>query len=98
MAGKLSSSSSGIQGGPAVASATITTNTRAKTAGGYIGLATDTVLFPTGTGVWMLGNQRVKINGIPTVGASSAGTFSQPAPPVSAPMLVVNGDPRSDGM
>jgi hypothetical protein len=99
MAGKLSSSSSGIQGGPGVASATITTNTRAKTSAGYIGLITDMVVFPTGTGVWMLGNQRVKINGIPTVGASSAGTFTQTNPvPLSTPMMVVNGDPRSDGM
>lgn len=99
MAGKLSSSSSGIQGGPVLASATVTTNTRVKTPGGYIGLVTDMVLFPTGTGVWMVGNQRVKINGIPTVGASSAGTFTPTnllEPP--APMLVVNGDPRSDGM
>lgn len=99
MAGKLSSPSSGIQGGPDRASASITTNTRVKTSGGYVGLVTDVVLFPSGTGVWMVGNQRVKINGIPTVGASSAGTFTptqQPAP--SVPMMVVNGDPRSDGM
>jgi hypothetical protein len=98
MAGKLSSGSSGIQGGPDRGSATITTNTRVKTSGGYVGLITDVVLFPGGTGAWMLGNQRVKINGIPTVGASSAGTFTPPLPELPAPMLVVDGDPRSDGM
>jgi hypothetical protein len=94
MAGKLSSSSSGIQGGPVLASATVTTNTRVKTPGGYIGLVTDMVLFPTGTGVWMVGNQRVKINGIPTVGTFTPANLLEPP----APMLVVNGDPRSDGM
>lgn len=98
MAGKLSSPSSGIQGGPDRASTSITTNSRVKTAGGYIGLVTDVVLFPGGTGVWLVGNQRVKINGVPTVGASSAGTYTPNAPGPSLPMLVVNGDPRSDGM
>ena len=98
MAGKLSSHSSGIQAGPIVASSSVTTNFRVKTAAGYVGLITDVVLFPSGTGVWMVGNQRVKINNIPTVGASSAGTFTPSGPGSPLPMLVVNGDPRCSGM
>jgi hypothetical protein len=98
MAGKLSTRSSGIQAGPNLGTASITINTRAKTAAGYVGLVTDVVLFPSGTGVWMVGNQRVKVNNIPTVGASATGTFTPSGPGSPLPMLVVNGDPRSSGM
>lgn len=99
MAGKISSFSSGIQGGPERGTSSLTTNTRVKTTTGHVGLITDVVLFGGGTGAWFLSNQRVRVNGAPTIGASSVGVYTptQPGPP-PATMVVADADARGKGM
>jgi len=98
MAGKISSFSNGIDGGGSRATAVLTTNTRVKTARGFVGLVTDAVTFPDGTGMWFLPNQRVLINGVPTIGSSSAGIYVPPSPEPPVTMMVVEGDPKTDAM
>lgn len=100
MAGKLSTSANGIDAGGSRATAVITTNTRVRTSRGFVGLVSDVVTFADGTGVWLMPNQRVRINNVPTIGASSVGlyTATPPSPKLPAPMMVVDGDPRVEGM
>lgn len=99
MAGKISSFPSGVQshdGKRGVAS--ISTNSRARTTRGFIGLVTDTVLYPGGTGMWFMPNQRVRVNNIPTLGSSSVGISTTAQPNSVGTMLVVEGDGRNDAM
>jgi hypothetical protein len=97
MAGKLLSSPTGVQAHlPLRGTSSITTNTRVRTSLGYVGLVTDTVVFSGGTGMWFLSNQRVRVNNMPTIGASSVGisVIGQS----QGTMTVVQGDSRIEGM
>lgn len=99
MAGKISSFPAGVQshdGSRGVS--TITTNSRARTTRGFIGLVTDTVIFATGTGVWFMPNQRVRVNNIPMIGNSSIGISTSTVPPITGTMIVVEGDGRGSAM
>lgn len=99
MAGKASSFASGLQGADgARASTVITTNTRVKTTRGYVGLASDSVVFPATTGKWLLANQRVRVNNIPTVSASAVGVYPHPIQASSGAMLAVETDRCVDAM
>lgn len=99
MAGKVSSFASGIQGADgARATAVISTNTRVKTTRGYMGLITDSVVFPDTTGLYFLANQRVRVNNMPTISASAVGVYPHPIPGSSGAMLVVEADGRVDAM
>ncbi|PRP92667.1 hypothetical protein [Enhygromyxa salina] len=98
MAGKISSFASGLQGADGARAATvISTNTRVQTTRGFIGLVTDSVIFPATTGVWFLSNQRVTVNNTPTIGAS-VGVYPHPVPGSSGAMLGVESDSRVDAM
>jgi hypothetical protein len=97
MAGKISSFASGTQSHiGARASATISTNTRVRTTRGFVGLVTDAVIFPAGTGLWFLPNQRVRVNNMPTLGSATG--ISVNADQSVGTMMVVEGDVRVDGM
>lgn len=99
MAGNLSSSPTGVQSHVTTRGTTsITTNTRVRTTQGYVGLVTDTVLFPTGTGTWILSNQRVRVNNMPTLGKSSIGISTDSGMVPTGTMTVVQGDSRTKGM
>lgn len=99
MAGKISSFSSGVQSHDGLrASTRISTNTRARTTRGYIGLVTDAIVFPGGTGVWFMPNQRVRVNNMPTISSSSVGVSTDTESGVTGTMIVVEGDGRGDAM
>jgi len=99
MAGKISSFTTGVQSHDALrASARISTNTRARTARGFIGLVTDAIVFPGGTGLWFMPNQRVRVNNVPTISSSSVGISTDTETGVSGTMTVVQGDGRGDAM
>jgi hypothetical protein len=85
-----------MAGGPAAAF--VTTNSRAKSQAGFLGLQTDIVQFagPMVTGTWITAAARVKVNQVPVVLQSSSGTAVSPAP-ASAPMSVSTGDARVMG-
>lgn len=98
MASKLVSFPSGIQSGATggIGSAVVSTNQRARTAMGPLGLSTDVVIFAGGTGTWLFTNQRVRVSGTPTVSTTSVGQaveFQQ-----AGPMTVIMGDPRVAGI
>jgi hypothetical protein len=73
----------------------VTANTRVKAATGPLGLVTDVMTFggPLVTGAWVMGNTRVKVNGIPTVGMGSTG-IATGAAGATGPVTVVMGDMR----
>jgi hypothetical protein len=97
MAGQISSFASGLQGADGSrATSVISTNTRVKTTRGYVGLVTDSVLFPTTTGLWFFPNQRVRISNTPTISKSSVGVYPDAITPGA--MMVVEGDSNSDAM
>lgn len=99
MAGKISSFPAGVQSHESSrASTRISTNSRARTTRGYIGLVTDAVVFPGTTGVWFMPNQRVRVNNIPTISSSSVGISTNTQSGVSGTMTVVEGDGRGDAM
>lgn len=95
MAGQASTIPSGISGA-GTATAVISTNTRVRTALGSPGLVTDVVIFTGATGAWFMPNQRVRINNVPTIGKNSVGVYTQGMS--TGTMMVVNGDPRLEGM
>lgn len=73
----------------------VSTNTRVKAATGPLGLVTDVLQFsgPLVVGAWVMGNTRVKVSGIPTVGMGSTGTATGAAG-ATGPVSVVQGDLR----
>lgn len=99
MAGQTSSAPTGVQSHVAKRGTTsISTNSRVRTTQGYVGLVTDTVVFPGGTGMWFLSNQRVRVNNMPTLGKSSIGISTDAESVSTGTMIVVQGDSRSEGM
>lgn len=93
MAGGIASFPSGVQLGNGRAGAVITTNGRVFTSMGPVMLMTDIVTFAgPSSGVWLFGNQRVFVNGVPTVGDTAVGVG-----PIST-MIVVQTDGRVFGM
>lgn len=95
MAGKISSSASGVQGADGTrASAALSTNSRVRTSRGFVGLVSDVVVFPAAVGLWLIPNQRVRVSNMPTIGASSVGVYLHPNPNQAGLMQVVEGDPR----
>lgn len=78
--------------------AMIGTNQRVKTATGPVGLVSDVLQFsgPLVVGAWVLGNSRVKVSGVPTVGMGSTGTATGAAG-ATGPVTVVSGDLRVRG-
>jgi hypothetical protein len=102
MAGPVQALTQGIQDGTAVPAASrVTLNTRVQTTTGFVGLLGDVVAFPgpSTVGSWVMPNQRVLVNGVPTIGSASTGLAIVPAlVPVTVPMLVVQGDSRVSAM
>ena len=76
----------------------VTTNTRVKAAAGPLGLTTDVLQFsgPLVAGTWIMGNTRVKVSGIPTVGMGATGTATGAAG-ATGPVTVLQGDMRVKG-
>lgn len=76
----------------------VSTNTRVKAATGPLGLMTDVMQFsgPLVVGAWVMGNARVKVNGVPTVGMGSTGTATGAAG-ATGPVTVLMGDTRVSG-
>jgi hypothetical protein len=99
MAGKISSFASGVQSSYGTrATSRISTNSRAQTTRGYIGLVTDVISFPGLTGLWFMPNQRVRVNNIPTVGINSVGIWVRNNGIATGTMIVVEGDGRGNAM
>jgi hypothetical protein len=98
MANKFVSFSTGVQSGATggVGPSVISTNQRARTPMGALGLSTDVVIFAGGTGKWFFTNQRVRVSGTPTVSTTSFGQAVEGN--LSGPMTVIVGDPRAAGM
>jgi hypothetical protein len=98
MAGGIASFPSGVQsGGQFRAAAAISTNGRVFTSMGPVMLATDVVTFSGEVGTWLFTNQRVFVNGVPTVGETSTGV-SAFGNQVTGTMIVVQTDGRVFGM
>jgi hypothetical protein len=104
MAGKLSTFPSGVQSHELTRGISrISTNSRARTTRGFIGLVTEVVLFPgpNGTGAigtWFMPNQRVRVNNIPTIGRNSVGISVSTEDGTTGTMIVVEGEGRGDAM
>jgi hypothetical protein len=73
----------------------VTTNSRVKATTGPLGLVSDVMQFsgPLVVGAWVMGNVRVKVSGVPTVGIGSTGTATGAAG-ATGPVTVVQGDMR----
>lgn len=77
----------------------VTANFRVNVASGPVSLVSDVLSFPgpPTVGNWIVGNQRVLVSGVPTVGQSGAGQAIIPgASPV--PVVVNQADTRASGM
>lgn len=76
----------------------VTTNMRVKAVTGPLGLMTDVMQFsgPLVVGAWVMGNTRVKVGGVPTVGLGSTGTATGAAG-ATGPVTVLMGDMRVKG-
>jgi len=104
MAGPIEALAPGIQDASQMrATAKLSPNLRVTTATGPVGTVADIVQFPGPSviGNWVMPNQRTLVNGLPTVGASSAGVAYVPSATGLAPagpMTVVQGDPRVSAM
>lgn len=73
-------------------------NSRVKAATGPLGIQTDVLQFsgPLVVGAWVMGNSRVKVCGIPTVGMGSTG-LATGAAGATGPVTVIQGDMRVKG-
>lgn len=102
MSGGVHVLSAGVQDGTAVPAASkVSANVRVSTALGPISLATDVLTYPgpSTIGNWLVPNQRTSVNGVPTVGQSSAGQAIVPGtPPVPSPAVVTATDPKVTAM
>lgn len=87
-----------VSAGGSPGTAFISLNTRARASTGTLGLVTDLMQFsgPLVAGSWTLGNQRVKVAGVPTVGMASVG-IATGAAGATGPVTVLQGDPRVRG-
>jgi hypothetical protein len=101
MAGGLITLAAGAQDATAVpAASTLTVNTRVRSAAGYVGLVSDVLTFPgpSTVGNWIMGNNRVLIGGVPTVGQTAKGQAVVPGtPPVMVSVTAVAVDLRASG-
>jgi hypothetical protein len=99
MAGKISSFPMGVQSHASERGVgVLSTNSRARTTRGFIGVVTDMVSFTSATGLWFMPNSRVRVNNTPTIGASSVGVSTSTVDPSSGTMTVIEGDERVDAM
>jgi hypothetical protein len=96
MAGGIASFPSGVQVFGIPATSAITTNSRVTTSMGPVMLVTDVVQFGPFPGTWLVPNQRVFVNGVPTIGQTSVGAMNFLGTPV--PMSVVQTDGRVSAM
>lgn len=73
----------------------VTVNVRVKAATGALGIVSDVMQFPGPlvVGAWIVGNTRVKVGGVPTVGVGSTGTATGAAG-ATGPVTVLQGDTR----
>jgi len=87
-----------VSAGGSPGSAFVSLNTRVKASTGTLGLASDLMQFsgPLVAGTWILGNVRVKVAGVPTVGGASVG-IATGAAGATGPVTVLLGDPRVRG-
>jgi len=76
------------------ATAFIGPNTRVRGAQGFLATVADTVIFGNGVGHWAVPNTRTRAMGAFIISATGQGVEAIPAPPSTAPMAVVGGDPR----
>ena len=88
-----------VSAGGSPGSSFVTVNTRVKASTGHLALMTDVMQFagPLVAGAWVLGNTRVKVQGIPTVGAGSIG-IATGAAGATGPGTVLSGDIRVGAM
>ena len=88
-----------VQDGTGVPAASkISTNTRVSATTGDVSLMTYTLSFPgpSTTGNWLVPNQRVLVNGMPSIGQASSGqALNAAGSPV--PVTIITGDPRVTG-
>ena len=98
MAGGVHVLASGAQDATSVPAASkVTANNRVMTAAGPLSLVTGILTFPgpSTVGNWISSNQRVLVNGVPTVSQSATGQAIVPGtPPITVPVMVVTADPR----
>jgi hypothetical protein len=96
MAGGIASFPGGVQSGLGFrAASALSTNSRVLTGMGPVMLVTDVMIFVAETGTWLIPNQRVFVNGVPTIGQTSIGsTLFGGQAPVTIPMTVVQTDGR----
>ncbi len=79
-------------GGGEPASAAVGSNAGlVRTPVGNLGTLADALAFATGAGAWVVGDQRVRIYGVPTISATATGTRVVPTPAGTAPVTVVGG-------
>jgi hypothetical protein len=87
----------GALGGSERAAAKLSTNLRVRTSTGTITTVADTMLFPLpgspSVGMWVSGQGRVRVQGVPVVSTNSFGLAGSP-PNMTTPMLAVSGDGR----
>jgi hypothetical protein len=78
----------------------VTPNTRVKASSGFLATVADQLLFPdppgpSTFGIWLVGDARVRVCGIPSVSVGSIGlSFKSPSLPPVGPLTVVQPDPR----
>lgn len=94
MANSIASSANGIQSGATggFGAAVLSTNQRVRTAMGAIGLETDVVTLPAGTGKWFFANRRVTVSGVATLNSTSFGQAVEGTQTGSLTLVI--GDPR----
>jgi hypothetical protein len=75
-------------------------NTRVKTSTGTVAIASDILTFPgpSTVGNWIVPNNRVLVNAIPSIGQRCMGQAIIPGtPPVPGPTTIVMTDTRASG-
>ena len=93
---------SSIMAAGSTATSVVSSNTRVKTASGYVGTVADVVNFP-GTpiiGNWIVPASRCSISSIPVINASSTGMAYSPGPSgltPAGPMQVNPSDSHASG-
>ena len=88
-----------LQAAGVPATAKTSANTSLTVTTGSVSLVTDIVTFPgpPTMGNWIVGNQRVLVFGVPTVGQTATGQATVPSPPSVVPMIVSSADSRASG-
>lgn len=79
------------------AASSISPNTRVRGSAGLLATQVDALLFPGSpsvNGQWLLGDQRVRVAGLPSISLGASGLTTSPSIGSVGPMLVAEGDTR----